>query len=98
MKKVLVVVAVLVAAAACGGAGGSSPASGTAQKQSVSRGGTDAGQPTKISGAPNDTTGGSAGPRTTVPAPEGPPRIRQAQLSVTGRSGTLDSQLAQGRN
>ena len=98
MKKVLVVVAVLVAAAACGGAGGSSPASGTAQKQSVSGGGTDAGQPTKISGAPNDTTGGSAVPGTTVPALQGPPVIRQAQLSVTVGSGTFDSKLAQVRN
>ena len=96
MKRVLVVIAILVAAAACGGAatstvGTSKPNSGTG----VSNGGAaDAGQPTKSTGGQN----GTSVPGTTVPALQGPPVIRQAQLSVTVGSGTFDSKLAQVRN
>ena len=96
MKRVLVVIAILVAAVACGGGatstvGTSKPNSGTG----VSNGGAaDAGQPSKSTGGQNGTTV----PGTTVPALQGPPVIRQAQLSITVGSGTFDSKLAQVRN
>ena len=96
MKKFLVVVALLVAAAACGGAG-SSGGGGTALSEQTNRGGTsDASAPSKSNGVPNGTTtGGSATvPGTTVPVLQGPPVIRQAQLSITVGSGTFDGKLA----
>ena len=96
MKKVLVIVALLVAAAACGGAGSSGGGSSALSAQS-NRGGTaDSSAPSKSAGAPNGTTtGGSATvPGTTVPVLQGPPVIRQAQLSITVGSGTFDGKLA----
>lgn len=96
MKKVLVVVALLVAAAACGGAAGSStPTSQGVQRAPVgSNTAADAGQPTKSTGGQT----GTSVPGTTVPVLQGPPVIRQAQLSVTVGSGTFDSKLAQVRS
>jgi len=96
MKKVLVVVAILVAAAACGGAAGSNPtSSGSALRAPTSsNGAADAGQPTKSTGGQT----GTSVPGTSVPTLQGPPVIRQAQLSVTVGSGTFDSKLAQVRN
>jgi hypothetical protein len=99
MKKVLVVVAIVVAAAACGGAANTaSSSSALGEKAPVARGGSDSAQPSKSTGAPNGTTGGTTLPGTTVPALQGPPVIRQAQLAVTVGSGTFDSKLAQVRN
>ena len=96
MKKVLVVVAIVVAAAACGGAANTaSSSSGLGEKAPVARGGTDSAQPSKSAGLPN---GGTTLPGTTVPALQGPPVIRQAQLAVTVGAGTFDSKLAQVRN
>ena len=98
MKKVLVIVAILAAAAACGGAAGTSSGEGPTVAQN--RGGaTDVQQPSKSTGAPNGTTAGGSTtvPSDTVPALQGPPVIRQAQLSVTVGSGTFDSKLAEVR-
>jgi hypothetical protein len=107
MKKILVVIAILVAAAACGGAG-SSPASGgtsyvPATKAGPAQGGSSAGAPTTINGQPGTTNpGGSdttnpSGAGTTVPVLQGPPVIRQAQLTMTVGAGTFDSKLSLAR-
>jgi Domain of unknown function (DUF4349) len=95
MKKVLVFVAILAAAVACGGAAGSGGGTSYAPAQKAVAGqngtGTGAAQPSK--------TGGTAGPAqivpgTTVPVLQGPPVIRQAQLSMTVGSGSFDSKLS----
>jgi Domain of unknown function (DUF4349) len=101
MKKVLVVIAILVAAAACGGAGGSPSNGGTSLAPSTKAGpaqlgGSSTGAPTTINGQPGDTTNpGGAG--TAVPVLQGPPVIRQADLSITVAAGTFDSKLSQAR-
>jgi len=98
MKKVIVIIAVLAAAAACGGgAGGSSSSGGTSQNAPTARGGADANQPSKSTGVPNGTTGGATLPNETVPTLQGPPVIRQAQLTISVGSGSFDSKLAQVR-
>ena len=99
MKKVLVVVAILVAAAACGGASGGNGAGSTTAQYGGSNPQTGAGQPSKSVGQPNGTTtgGGATLPTDTVPALQGPPVIRQAQLSLKVGSGAFDSKLAQVR-
>ena len=99
MKKVLVIVSILAAAAACGG-GGSTAGSGTSNGgTSLSQPVTDGGQASKAAGQPNGTTGGSTTlPGSNVPALQGPPVIRQAQLSVTVGNGLFDSKLAQVRS
>jgi len=92
MKKLVVLVAILAAAVACGGSTGGGDASSAyapAQKPVIGQNG--ATQPSK--------TGGSAGPAqivpgTTVPVLQGPPVIRQAQLSMTVGSGSFDSKLS----
>jgi hypothetical protein len=96
MKRVVVIIAILVAAAACGGAATSSyPSSGGNTLQSGQSTGSSAGAPTRISGQPGG--GGSSGnpssADTTVPPLQGPPVIRQAQLSITVASGAFDSKL-----
>lgn len=98
MKKALVVLAILAAAAACGGAGGGT-ASSAGQGSGPAPGRTDAGQPSKINGQPNGTTGGgtSVMPNDTVPVLQGPPVIRTAQLSLSVGSGLFDSKLSQVR-
>jgi hypothetical protein len=100
MKKVLVIIAILVAAAACGGAASSSSGAPTSANYSgVSQSnGSSAGAPTKISGQPSGT-GSSSNPSSTdtVPALQGPPVIRQAQLSITVGSGTFDAKLSSAR-
>jgi len=99
MKKVLVIVSIVAAAAACGGGStaGSSTSSngGTSLSQPVAGGG----QPSKAVGQPDTTTGGTPTlPGTNVPTLQGPPVIRQAQLSVTVGNGLFDSKLAQVRS
>jgi hypothetical protein len=98
MKKVLVIIVILVAAAACGGA--ASTAAGPAQLRSgggaAQSGGASAGAPTTINGQPGDTTNPSGG-GTTVPVLQGPPVIRQAQLSIAVGNGTFDSKLSLAR-
>jgi hypothetical protein len=107
MKKVLVVIAILLAAAACGGAGGASTANGPAPQPKgapFAGGGSSSGQPTTINGQPGDTTNPSGsgttnptGSGTTVPVLQGPPVIRQAQLTMTVGAGTFDSKLSLAR-
>jgi hypothetical protein len=105
MKKILVVIAILLAAAACGGAGGASTATGPAPKGApFAGGGSSSGQPTTIKGQPGDTTNPSGsgttnptGAGTTVPVLQGPPVIRQAQLTMTVGNGTFDSKLSLAR-
>jgi Domain of unknown function (DUF4349) len=102
MKKILVIVAILVAAAACGG-GSASTAGGPAQlRAGASQSGSSSGAPTTINGQPGGTAnpGGTTNPSgagTDVPVLQGPPVIRQAQLSITVGSGTFDSKLSLAR-
>jgi len=107
MKKVLVVIAILVAAAACGGtgaSGGGSTAAGPAPKGApYVGGGSSSGQPTTINGQPGTTnpsgsdTTNPGGTGTTAPVLQGPPVIRQAQLTMTVGAGTFDSKLSLAR-
>ena len=98
MKKALIVLsALLVLAAACGGGGGSAVSTNTKggdvtqPNPSVNEGGGSRG----IAVPGSTTDGGTATlPGTTVPALQGPPVIRQAQLSITVGSGLFDSKLA----
>ena len=97
MKRFLVIFAVfigiLVAAAACGG--GSASSYGSAQSRNTSQGGgTAIGAPAK--GVPDQaaTGGGTTNPGgTVVPPIQGPQVIRQAQLSISVKTGTFDSSL-----
>jgi len=105
MKRLLVVLALfaglLMAAAACGG--GSSPASGTTSSNGYAPSRLSNGAPVK--GAPNQTAGGGitapnpggGGLTDVVPPVQGPQVIRQAQLSISVKSGSFDSSLAQVR-
>jgi Domain of unknown function (DUF4349) len=99
MKKLFVILAIAVVAAACGGAGGSGGGgANTAQNYQGRNPGSVSGQPVK--GAPDTTTGGGTTttvPGETVPALQGPPVIRQAQLAITVGSGTFDSKLTEVR-
>jgi len=104
MKKLFVILAMVVVAAACGGgAGGGGSASyssdqgGTQNQSSGGSTGTGAGQPSKgIGGGTSSSTGGGTAtvPDVGVPALQGPPVIRQAQLSITVGNGSFDSKLA----
>jgi Domain of unknown function (DUF4349) len=101
MKKVLVVIAILVAAAACGGAGSSASSGGASfapatKAGPAQSGGSSTGAPTTINGQPGDTTN-PTGAGTNVPVLQGPPVIRQAQLSITVGAGTFDSKLSAAR-
>ena len=99
MKKVRVVIAILLAAAACGGAGVASTSGGPApQPKGVPNvgGGSSTGAPTTINGQPGDTTN-PTGAGTTVPVLQGPPVIRQAQMSISVGAGTFDSKLSLAR-
>ena len=93
MKKLLVVVSILAVAAACGGASGGG---GTATSNYTSR---SAGQaPIDSSGSQSSKSVAQPGgtttvPNQTVPALQGPPVIRTAQLSITVGSGLFDSKL-----
>lgn len=97
MKKVLVLFAILAGAAACGGAAGGGDAStGPAQRPPVAQSGGGAGTlaPSKTSGGSTITGGAQTVPGTTVPVLQGPPVIRQAQLSISVGSGSFDSKLS----
>jgi hypothetical protein len=101
MKRFLVFVAVLAAAAACSGAATTSSGGGAGaarQPAPAQYGGTQpgqTGQPSTINGQPG---GADANLGTQVPALQGPPVIRQAQLSVSVASGAFDSKLGQVRS
>ncbi len=104
MKKLLVMFAILVGAAACGGAqsgGGTTTSQNTSygppQGGNVSTGG----GVTKSNGSGGGTaTGGTTTGGTTlpiVPTLQGPPVIRQAQLSISVTSGSFTSKLSEVR-
>ncbi len=102
MKKVLVILAVIAIglAAACGGGatGGASTAGGTTKAPSTGGANFGGQQPSKSVGQPNGTTDGSPTlPNVGAPVLQGPPVIRQAQLSVTVGSGSFDSKLSEVR-
>ena len=98
MKKLFLVLAIVAVAAACGGGGGGSAGSSNTNQSrnpSANGGGSTSSQPVK--GAPDTVTGGGGTttvPNDTVPALQGPPVIRQAQLAITVGSGTFDSKLS----
>ena len=92
MKKVLVLIAVLVAAAACGGASTTGGGGGGTVSRSAGLPNTGGGQPVKPIDGSTGTGQGVTG--TTVPVLQGPPVIRQAQLSITVGSGSFDSKLS----
>jgi len=97
MKKLFLVLAIVAVAAACGG-GAASSANTSQSRNSMS--GTSGQSTQPVKGAPDATTGGGAGttvPSDTVPALQGPPVIRQAQLAITVGSGTFDSKLTEVR-
>jgi len=87
MRKVLVVIAILAAAAACGGSEAASSAFSHGGNAPVP-----AAQPGKGASVPGSTDLAPNQP-TTVPAP-GPQVIKQAQLTLSVKSGSFDSSLA----
>jgi len=96
MKKVLVVVAFLVLAAACGGGNsGGSPTSKEGPAQPVAQG--DGSRGTGVPGETSNGGGTTTLPGQPVPALQGPPVIRQAQLSITVGSGKFTSKLSEVR-
>jgi hypothetical protein len=102
MNKVLVIVAVVTIglAAACGGGAGGGASTVEGPQKPASAGGVNTGgqQPSKSVGQPNGTTNGSTTlPNVGAPVLQGPPVIRQAQLSVTVGSGSFDSKLSEVR-
>ena len=86
MRRVLVLIAILAAAAACGA---ETATSGGAHLGAAP---VPAQQPSKGSTAPGSTDFGPNQP-TTVPV-QGPQVIKQAQLTLTVKSGTFDSSLS----
>lgn len=96
MKKLLVALAILAAVAACGGGAAESLAPSNQQggpaQPATGTGGSKTG-----TGAPDTTGGGTVTVPSTVPALQGPPVIRQAQLSITVGNGLFDSKLAEVR-
>lgn len=104
MKRFVVVIALiigtLVAAAACGGGSGSSVSETTASRPaSTGFGGSAAGgaNPAPIKGAP-DQTAPTNPISSVVPPIQGPQVIRQAQLSISVKSGSFDSSLSSVRS
>ncbi len=106
MKRFLVVIAlffgILVAAAACGAGGGtgSTSSGGPAYRDgTTSSGGAGSGTTAPIKGAPQGGQGTTTNPGgDVVPAIQGPQVIRQAQLSISVKSGSFDSSLASVRS
>jgi hypothetical protein len=96
MKKLFVLVALLAVAAACAGAGGAGSPSSSSNEGTKS-------QPVQGNGStapePNRSTGDGtvALPKDTVPALQGPPVIRQAQMTITVGNGLFDSKLLEVR-
>src|SRR5262245_32684227 len=88
MKKLFVLIGLIAVVAACGGAAGgagsSSLHSSEGNKQSVPGGPVAAPDPSRSTGDGSATT---VVPGTTVPALQGPPVIRQAQMTVTVGNG-----------
>ena len=97
------VLGTLAVLAACGGASEGAPASsnqsrGTALSNGAGSSGGTTGAPATGTGAPDQTaTGGGTLPVNTVPALQGPPVIRQAQLNISVSSGSFDTKLSEVR-
>jgi uncharacterized protein DUF4349 len=105
MKRFLVVIAlffgILVSAAACGGGGGASSSSSgaPAYRDSTTSGSAGSGTMAPIKGVPQGGAGTTTNPGgDVVPAIQGPQVIRQAQLSISVKSGSFDSSLASVRS
>src|SRR5690242_7076059 len=103
MRKLVVtlfVLGTLAAMAACGGAGESAGPASTSQSRgaSLSNGSgasTGSGAPVTKTGAPDQTApSGGTLPIDNVPALQGPPVIRQAQISISVASGSFDTKLS----
>src|SRR5229473_438841 len=101
MKRFLVVITlcfgILVAAAACGAGGGAGSTSGgapTYRDGTTSSGGAGSGTTAPIKGVPQGGAGTTTNPGgDVVPPIQGPQVIRQAQLSISVKSGSFDSSL-----
>ena len=90
----LVLGALAVTVACGGGAGSTSGSTNQSRGATLSNGsGSTTGAPNKSTGAPDQTAPGGTLPVDTVPTLQGPPVIRQAQLSISVDSGTFDSKL-----
>ena len=98
MKKLLVALAILAAVAACGG-GAVQQASQPVERTSGGPGqpATGGGTSKTGTGVPDTTNGGGTTLPNTVPALQGPPVIRQAQLSITVGNNLFDSKLSEVR-
>ncbi len=102
MRKLVVTLFVLGTLAAMAACGGSASESAGPTNTNQSRGaglsngaGSSSGAPSTSTGAPAQTApGGGTLPADTVPALQGPPVIRQAQLSIIVGSGTFDTKLS----
>jgi len=90
MKKLVAVIAILVAAVACGGAATTADSQPSRSYLGQQSNGAAPGAPTKIGGQPGSAD--AANP--VVPAIQGPQVIRQAQLTISVKSGEFDSKLA----
>jgi hypothetical protein len=106
MKRFLVLIAlffgILVVAAACGAGSGGATGGGPAHRDgTTSSGGSAPGSGTTapIKGVPQGGAGTSTNPGgDVVPGIQGPQVIRQAQLSISVKSGSFDSSLASVRS
>ena len=106
MRKLVVtffVLGTLAVLAACGGASEGAPANtnqsrGTALSNGAGSSSGTTGAPSTSTGAPDQSaTGGGTLPAVGVPALQGPPVIRQAQLSISVSSGSFDTKLSEVR-
>ena len=95
MKKLLaLIVFAMVAAAACGGSTVRESSAPLPAQKGVSQPGT-GGSVLRPANPGDGATGGGTGTTgTTVPVLQGPPVIRQAQLSLTVASGSFDAKLS----
>jgi hypothetical protein len=99
MKRLLVVLAVFVgiltAAAACGGSSSTGGAGSTAFRPASTGSGSSSLSGGPVKGAPDQSGGGTVTNPVTdvVPPIQGPQVIRQAQLSISVKSGSFDSSL-----
>jgi hypothetical protein len=96
MKKLFVLIALLAVAAACAGGGSAGLPSGGSSEGTknppVSGNGSNAPEPNRSAGDGTVTL-----PKDTVPALQGPPVIRQAQMTITVGNGLFDSKLLEVR-
>jgi len=94
MKKFLIVLFLVAVAAACGGGGGGAGSTASTSENAQRAAGDSVSANPPVKSQPGTTGGGSTVVGDTVPALQGPPVIRHAQLSITVGSGTFDTKLA----